>query len=84
MYRFNVGESYKYCDTISFEPIDLSIDSSKLFHLDEFNINPYTITYSQVRNNIYIAGVLDLSKTYGRDNKFYMRVSQTINEYPPF
>lgn len=84
MYRFNVGESYKYCDTVSFEPIDLSIDSSKLFHLDEFNINPYTITYSQVRNNIYIAGVLDLSKTYGRDNKLLYACKPDDKRIPTF
>ena len=47
MYRFNVGESYTFCDTIAFQPIELTIDSSKLFHLDEFNIidNHYIITY---------------------------------------
>jgi len=68
MYRFNVGESYMFCDTIEFNCVELTIDSSKLFHLDEFNIidNHYSITYSQVRNNMYIAGILDLSKTYGK------------------
>ena len=71
MYRFNVGEAYKFCDSILFEPADLSIDSSKLFHLDEFNLtnDSYTLSFSQVRNNNYIAGILDLSKTYGKDNK---------------
>ena len=86
MYRFNVGETYKFCDTILFEPIELSIDSSKLFHLDEFNIKDgeYTITHSQVRNNIYIAGVLDLSKTYGRDHKLLYACRADDKRIPTF
>lgn len=69
MYKFHVGEPYKFTTT-TYEPIELSIDSSKLFHLDEFNLvdNSYTLIHSPIRNNIYIAGVLDVSKTYGREN----------------
>ena len=86
MYRFNVNESYKFCDTILFEPIDLSIDSSKLFHLDEFNVidNHYRITHSQIRNNIYIAGVLDISKTYGRENKLLYLCKPDDKRIPTF
>ena len=84
MYRFNVGEPYTFCDTVLFEPIELSIDSSKLFHLDEFNLDPYTITYSQIRNHIYIAGVLDLSKTYGRDHKLLYACKPDDKRIPTF
>lgn len=72
MYRYNVNEEYIFCDTILYEKAHLNIDSSKLFHLDEFNVidNKHVIVYSQVRTNEYIAGILDLTKTYGKDNKY--------------
>lgn len=71
MYRYNVGEKYVFCDTIHYNEVNLTIDSSKLFHLDEFNLKGenYEITYSQVRTNMYIAGILDLTKTFGNENK---------------
>jgi hypothetical protein len=67
MYRYNVGEQFVFCDTIQYKEVHLNIDSSKLFHLDEFNVKEdyYEIVYSQVRGNMYIAGILDLTKTYG-------------------
>jgi len=86
MYRFNVGESYIFCDTIEFNGVELTIDSSKLFHLDEFNLidNHYSITYSQVRNNMYIAGILDLSKTYGKDSKLLYKCIPDDKRIPAF
>ena len=86
MYRFNVGESYMFCDTIEFKGVELTIDSSKLFHLDEFNLidNHYSITYSQVRNNMYIAGILDLSKTYGKDSKLLYKCIPDDKRIPAF
>ena len=71
MYRYNVGEQFVFCDTIQYKEVHLNIDSSKLFHLDEFNVKEdyYEIVYSQVRGNMYIAGILDLTKTYGNENK---------------
>lgn len=71
MYRYNVNESFIFCDTIKYEEVNLTVDTSKMFHLDEFNVNgsTHTIVYSQIRTNPYIAGILDLRKTYGKDNK---------------
>jgi exoribonuclease R len=75
MYRYNVNEENIFCDTILYEGVILTIDSSKLFHLDEFNIlkdNTIDITYSQIRTNQYIAGVLDLTTTHGKENNKYL------------
>lgn len=71
MYRYNVGEQFVFCDTIHYKEVHLNVDSSKLFHLDEFNVkeDSYEIVYSQIRSNMYIAGILDLTKTYGNENK---------------
>lgn len=87
MYRFNVNEKYMFCDTILYEKVELNIDSSKLFHLDEFNVidNKPLIVYSQIRTNEYIAGILDLSKTYGKENnKFLYLCKPDDNRTPPF
>jgi exoribonuclease R len=58
--------------TNTFEQIVLNIDpvKAKLFNHDTFNYNEemeIIILHSPVRLNKYTAGILDLSKTYGRD-----------------
>ena len=44
MYRYNVNESFIFCDTIKYEEVNLTVDTSKMFHLDEFNVNGSTST----------------------------------------
>lgn len=87
MYRYNVNEKYIFCDTILYDNVELDIDSSKLFHLDEFNLieNKPVIVYSQIRTNEYIAGILDLTKTYGKDkNKYLYLCKPDDKRTPPF
>lgn len=75
MYRFNVNEEHTFCDTTLYNGVELKIDSSKLFHLDEFNVlhdNSIQIIYSQIRTNQYIAGVLDLTQTHGKEKNKYL------------
>ena len=85
MYRYNVNEEFIFCDTVLYEKVDLTIDSSKLFHLDEFNIidNKPVIIYSQIRTNEYIAGILDLTRTYGKDNNKYLYLCKPDDKRTP-
>lgn len=84
MYRFFVNEKVRCCET--FEPVDLSFDSSKLFHLDEFYLtnNICSIQYSPIRNQTYIAGVLDITKTYGRENNKLLYLCRPDDKRLPF
>ena len=70
MYKivFQDQTNYDIFETVTFEKIDF-IPTFKLFNNDTFNPSG-DITHSPVRLNKYNAGVLDLSKTYGKDGKF--------------
>lgn len=48
-------------------PIESKLFNSDIFSYKEDKVN---IVFSQVRHNKYNAGILDLSKTYGKENKF--------------
>ena len=79
MYKFICDDphytSWQVIYTNTFEPTILDFDpvKAKLFNHDTFNYDTnIIIDHSPVRLNKYTAGILDLSKTYGRDtnNKF--------------
>jgi len=61
-------------DNTTLEQIKLPLNpiESKLFNNDIFSYenNKVNIVFSQVRHDKYNAGILDLSKTYGKENKF--------------
>ena len=62
---WDIYETENYTKTnIIINPLEM-----KLFNNDTFNING-DIIYSSLRENKYNAGVLDLSKTYGKDKNF--------------
>ena len=67
----NLYKEWEIFETDTYTKIDIVINplEMKLFNNDTFNING-EIIYSSLRENKYIAGVLDLSKTYGKDKKF--------------
>ena len=83
MYKVIIKDSlykeWNIVDNTTLEQIILPLNpiESKLFNNDIFsyeinkenklNIN---IVFSQLRNDKYNAGILDLSKTYGKENKF--------------
>jgi exoribonuclease R len=79
MYKIVLDDSkWEIIETNTFEKVDLNtFDISlnpiqnKLFNHDVFDINDSTITiiHSPTRMNKYNAGILDLSKTYGKDKK---------------
>ena len=77
MYKFISNDPHyqiwEIINTNTFEKIDLKIDpvKSKLLNHDTFDIDPDSelkVIYSPVRLNKYTAGILDLSKTYGRSD----------------
>jgi exoribonuclease R len=79
MYKFISNDphytSWEVIDTNTFEKVILDIDpiKSKLLNHDTFDIHEIQShiihSHSPVRLNKYNAGILDLSKTYGRSNK---------------
>uniref|UniRef100_A0A6C0JIX5 RNB domain-containing protein n=1 Tax=viral metagenome TaxID=1070528 RepID=A0A6C0JIX5_9ZZZZ len=63
--EWDIYETDNYTKTtLTINPLEM-----KLFNNDTFNING-DIIYSSLRENKYNAGVLDLSKTYGKDKNF--------------
>ena len=76
MYKivFQDQSNYELFETTTFQKIYLHLSNHthyKLFNNDTFNFNgEIEIIHSPVRINKYNAGVLDLSKTYGKDGKF--------------
>ena len=74
MYKFISNDphytSWEIINTNTFEKVVLNIDplKSKLLNHDTFDEPNQSIIYSPVRLNKYNAGILDLSKTYGRDS----------------
>jgi exoribonuclease R len=78
MYKFISNDphyqTWEIINTNTFEKITFDINpiKLKLLNHDTFDYEPFLIHHSPVRLNKYNAGILDLSKTYGRDvnNKF--------------
>ena len=77
MYKFISEDphytSWEVINTNTFEKVLIDIDpvKLKLLNHDTFDIDSdyvLKVIYSPVRLNKYNAGILDLSKTYGRDN----------------
>ena len=76
MYKFISKDphytNWEVIHTHTFEKVIIDIDpiKSKLLNHDTFDIDTnLTIVHSPVRINKYNAGILDLSKTYGKDKK---------------
>jgi exoribonuclease R len=74
MYKFISNDphyiSWEVINTNTFEKVIIDINpvKSKLLNHDTFDIDTeLKIMYSPIRLNKYNAGILDLSKTYGRD-----------------
>jgi len=59
---------YDVYETNTFQKVDIT-PPSKIFNNDTFNLNG-EIVHSPVRIDKYIPGVLDLTRTYGKDGKF--------------
>jgi len=72
--------NYEIINTITFEKIKID-PIPKLFHLDIFDTS---IINSPTRENKYIAGILDLTKTYGKDGKFLYICRPDNNKLPFF
>ena len=73
----------------TFEKVVLNIDpiKEKLFNHDTFNFdkdNTIVIIHSPVRLNKYTAGILDLSKTYGRDNNKMLYLCKPDDKRLPY
>uniref|UniRef100_A0A6C0ETL0 RNB domain-containing protein n=1 Tax=viral metagenome TaxID=1070528 RepID=A0A6C0ETL0_9ZZZZ len=68
--------------------LDLSPSFKKMFDKDRFiynrNNNSIEIIESPIRNNKYIPGILDLSKTYGKDNKMLYLCNPNDKHLPYF
>ena len=93
MYKFISNDPhYQYWEIINtntFEKVDLkdSIDplKSKLLNHDTFDIDPeFKVIYSPVRLNKYNAGILDLSKTYGRSNNKMLYLCKPDDKRLPY
>jgi hypothetical protein len=77
MYKFISNDphyqNWEIINTHTFEKVifDINPIKLKLLNHDTFDYEPFLIRHSPVRLNKYNAGILDLSKTYGREtNKF--------------
>ena len=83
MYKYvsNLKE-YQIIETNTFQPIQLDFIPTKLFNNDTFNL-PNTIVYSNVRTNKYIAGILILNKTYGKDGKKFLYLCEPDDKKLP-
>lgn len=68
MYKivFENQTDYEIFDTVTFQKVDL-VPTLKLFNNDTFD---ESIVHSPTRIDKYIPGVLDLTRTYGKDGKF--------------
>jgi hypothetical protein len=93
MYKFISNDphyqSWEIINTNTFEKVDLkdSIDpvKSKLLNHDTFDIDPeIKVIYSPVRLNKYNAGILDLSKTYGRSNNKMLYLCKPDDKRLPY
>jgi hypothetical protein len=70
MYKivFKNQTEYDVVETTTFQKINMII-KGKLFNNDMFDENE-TVVHSPTRLDKYIPGVLDLTRTYGKDGKF--------------
>jgi exoribonuclease R len=84
MYKFitNDNVSYEIINTTTFEPVKLDITPTKLFNNDIFNV-PNIIVQSSIRQNKYIAGILILNKTYGKEGKKFLYLCQPDDKRLP-
>ena len=87
MYKIHV-EDHLYKKWYITPNLDLKMDLSpllKLFNNDRFIYNnSIEIIESPTRNNKYIPGILDLSKTYGKDNKMLYLCKPNDKHLPYF
>jgi hypothetical protein len=83
MYKYVTNlKEYQIVETTTFQPIQLDCVPTKLFNNDIFNL-PNTIVYSNVRTNKYIAGILILNKTYGKEGKKFLYLCQPDDKRLP-
>jgi exoribonuclease R len=84
MYKFitNDNVSYEIINTNTFETVKLDITPTKLFNNDIFNV-PNIIVQSTIRQNKYIAGILILNKTYGKEGKKFLYLCQPDDKRLP-
>jgi len=70
MYKivFDNQTDYHVVETTTFQKVNVVV-KRKLFNNDTFDENE-TVVHSPVRLDHYIPGVLDLTRTYGKDGKF--------------
>ena len=70
MYKivFDNQTDYHVVETTTFQKVNVVV-KGKLFNNDTFDENE-TVVHSPVRLDKYIPGVLDLTRTYGKDGKF--------------
>ena len=69
MYKivFTNQTDYDVFETNTFQKVTIPLPNIKLFNNDTFDSQ---IVHSPVRIDKYIPGVLDLTRTYGKDGKF--------------
>ena len=92
MYKFIANDPYyvswEVIDTNTFEKVIIDIDpiKSKLLNHDSFDIKDSIIihSHSPVRLNKYNAGILDLSKTYGRSNNKMLYLCKPDDKRLPY
>jgi exoribonuclease R len=84
MYKivFTNQTEYEVYETNTFQKVNIT-PPSKIFNNDTFNSDG-EIIHSPVRIDKYIPGVLDLTKTYGKDGKFLYLCKPDDKRYPFF
>jgi exoribonuclease R len=83
MYKYvTETNNYKIIETTTFQSVNLDVIPKKLFNNDIFNL-PDTVVYSNVRQNKYIAGILILNKTYGKDGKKFLYLCEPDDKHLP-
>jgi exoribonuclease R len=71
------------CCSKTFEKVERPIDISKMFINDSFDESG-NIILSPTRSNTYIPGVLDLRRTYGKENKKFLYLCRPDDKRLPF
>ena len=90
MYKFISNDphyvSWEVINTNTFEKVILDIDpiKSKLLNHDTFDLPELKIIYSPIRVNKYNAGILDLSKTYGKNNNKLLYLCRPDDKRMPY